>query len=459
MKILLVQPNISDRKVGFTSMVQTEPLALEIIAASVPDQDVRLIDLRVEPNLESALLSFQPDLVGITGYTTDVPRMKEVCAEVKRLLPQVVTVAGGYHASLCPQDFDIEALDYIVVGEGEETFPELVHALETGSAPSEVKGIIYRQDGNQVTTAFRAPATKLDTLPLPARHLADPYRHGYYFHFWDDPYLVETARGCPYRCTFCAVWIFHRGRCRTRCPELVVQDLKRIPSRIVCFVDDNFFQNIRRSEKLYDLIKAEGIEKKQYWCQARSDTVVRHPELLEKWAEIGLSSVLIGFEKINETDLQAVNKKSSVKTNEQAVEILNRLGIDIWGMFIVDQSWTRDDFDSLIDYVRRRKIAYPTYTILTPIPGTQLYKERASELTTSNYEVFDFLHTVLPTRLPETEFYQNMARLYASTSLGLKELKQRIREGKIPVSALGRVRGILRDVTNPEAYLRDLHRA
>lgn len=457
MRILLIQPDISRGKVGFTSMVQTEPLALEIIAASVPDQEVRILDLRIDSDLESALLSFKPNLVGVTGYTTDVPRMKEVCHQAKSLLSKVTTVAGGYHASLCPQDFDIPEVDIIVVGEGELTFGELVATLEAGRDLAEVKGLIYRRDGQQIFTPPRPPATTLNSLPLPHRQLTDSFRQGYYFHFWENPYLVETARGCPYRCTFCAVWIFHRGKCRTRTPELVVDDLKQIPSQVVCFVDDNFFQNVRRSEKLYHLIKAEGLQK-QFWCQARSDTVVRHPELLEKWAEIGLSSVLIGFEKINEADLQAVNKKSSVKTNEQAVEILNRLGIDIWGMFIVDQSWTKEEFDSLIDYVRHRKIAYPTYTILTPIPGTQLYQERASELTTSNYEVYDFLHTVLPTRLPEREFYQHMARLYASTSLGLKELKQRIRDGKIPTSALGRVREILRDVTNPDAYLRGLTR-
>ena len=98
--------------------------------------------------------------------------------------------------------------------------------------------------------------------------------------------------------------------------------------------------------------------------------------------------------------------------------------------------------------------------MLTPLPGTDFFREKFQELTTRNYELFDFLHSVLPTRLPIQEFYENMARLYASTTMSLSDLKERIRTGRIQVASLRRVKDLLAEVTNPESYmrgLRDLH--
>lgn len=455
MKILLIQPSSSESMVGFTQMIRPEPLALELIAASVPDHEVKILDMRVDPSFQETLASFQPDLVGVAGYTTDVPRMLETCAGVKSLSPDITTVVGGYHASLCPEDFDREFVDIIVVGEGEGTFKELVPSLQKRRNLAEVNGIIYRKDGRQVATPLRDLIANLDDVPLPARHLTDHYRQHYHFHFWENPYLVETARGCPFRCTYCAVWKFHRRRCRMKSPEAILEDLKTIPSRVICFADDNLFQNVRRAERLYEMIKSEGIEA-QFWMQARADTIAKHPPLIEKWAEIGLDAVLVGLEKITEDDLAKINKKCSLASNEKAVRILEDKGVDVWGMFIVDPQWTTRDFDALIEYVKRMKISFPLFTVLTPLPGTALFQEKLSELMTRNYEVYDFLHTVLPTKLPLREFYENMARLYHNTTMGWNELKRRVKSGRIPVSSLRRVREVLRDVTNTDAYLRSV---
>lgn len=452
MRILLVQPNSSEQMVGFTPMIRSEPLALEIIAAAVPEHEVKILDLHVDPSLAATLSSFEPDLVGVTGYTTDVPRMCQICREVKSYHPGI-TVLGGYHATLCPQDFDYDFIDVIVLGEGEITFKELVSALVEKRDLSEVNGIIYRQRGQQVATKPRDLIAHLDDLPLPARHLTDRYRPHYHFQFWENPYIVETARGCPYRCTFCAVWKFHRGKCRSRAPESILKELGTIPSPIICFVDDNFLQDTRRVERLYELVKNDGIQA-QYWIQARSDSIVKRPDIIKKWTEIGLGSVLVGFEKLGDEELASLNKESSVKDNDKAAQILRDNDIDIWGMFIVDPQWTKPDFDALIDYVHSLKISFPTFTILTPLPGTAFFQEKLKELTTLNYEVFDLLHSVLPTKLPIEEFYVNMARLYKSTTMDLYELEQRIKSGHIPVSCLRRVRDILREVTNPQAYLR-----
>lgn len=454
MKIMLVQPDSSPQNVGFNNLTMPEPLHLELVAASVPQHDVRILDMRIEHDLGDALAEFQPDIVGVTGFTADVPQSQLVCRKTKQLIPSCKVVVGGHHASLRPEDFDMPEVDFIVVGEGEFTFPDLVAALEVGSDAHKVAGIFYREQGKQTFSGARVPVKDLDQLPIARRDVTAKYRSHYYFRFWDPTYTLETARGCPYRCYFCSVWKFYQGKCRTKSPERVVAELAQIPGDYVCFVDDNFMQNIKRAERIYELIKEAGIKKK-YWMQARTDSIARHPKLIEHWAEIGLSTILVGFEKFREEELAALNKNNSIALNEKAVGIMHQFGVDIWGAFIVDPAWGEEDFTALIDYCRSLKINFPQFTILTPLPGTEFFQQKYDELLTHEYDQFDFFHSVLPTKLPLREFYENMARLYANTSMSLSELKNRIRRGDIPSDSLKRVRGMLSQLTNPDAYLRE----
>lgn len=455
MRVLLVQPPESQSVVGFSKFGCPEPLALEILAASLADHDVRILDMRLDPELESSIRTFRPHAVGVTGYTINVPQMLAICRDVKELDAHIVTLVGGYHATLCPEDFDTADVDVVVVGEGERTLPELLAALEEGRDLGEVAGLAYREDGEQVVNAPRQLLADLDESPMPARHLTDEYRENYFFQFWSSPAPVETARGCPHKCKFCSVWVFHRGRCRYKSPERVLDELKRVKSDIAYLVDDNFLQNLPRAEEIHRLVKSAGL-KMRYWMQARSDSIARRPDLIERWAEIGLSTVLVGFEKFREEELADLRKRTSVETNEEAARVLRANDVDIWGAFIVDPSWRRSDFDALIEYVRHLKISFPQFSVLTPLPGTEFFRDKVGELTTRNYELFDFMHSVLPTSLPAGQFYGEMARLYSSTTMSLSELKQRIRSGHIQSSGLRRIKNLLSELTNPEAYLRGL---
>jgi radical SAM superfamily enzyme YgiQ (UPF0313 family) len=441
--------------VGFGEIVCPEPLGLETLAACLNGHEVKILDLRVEGGLEAEVKSFQPLIVGVSGYTTAVPSVHRICQTVKAIDPQIVTVVGGYHASLVPEDFDRDWVDVVALGEGEGTIGDVVSAVEKGVDWAWVKGIAYRNEGRQVQSARRLLLKNLDETPIPRRDLVARNLRHYHFHFWDQPASVETARGCPFRCNFCAVWKFHRGKCRFKSPERVMEELKGLDPEagIVCFVDDNFLTDIGRAEKIGKLINQEGYQAR-YWMQARADSIVRNPKVIKQWADLGLATVLVGFEKFREEELGRLNKKGSVKINESCMAILKEYGVEIWGAFIVNPDWKRPDFEALGDYVRSNNIHFPQFTVLTPLPGTAFYERQRSHLTTDDYEVFDFLHSVLPTRLPPEEFYENLARLYATCTLSLADLKEMIRSGKISRSALLRVKGLLDSVTDPQAYLR-----
>ncbi|MEM2936857.1 MAG: radical SAM protein, partial [Candidatus Bathyarchaeia archaeon] len=223
--------------------------------------------------------------------------------------------------------------------------------------------------------------------------------------------ICETSRGCPYRCLFCSVWVFYRGRYRKKSPERVLREIASIRAPYVLFTDDNFLQDVERGYVLAELLRTSG-EKKRFIAQLRSDTVVEHKDLIKLWRECGLEGVFIGFEKIKDEDLRTINKRNSVKNNEIALDVLRTLKIDVWSSFIVDPSFEKRDFEELLSYVREKIIKNPTFSILTPLPGTELFQRMKAHLTTHDPRFFDIAHVVLPTRLNLREFYEEFCRLY-----------------------------------------------
>jgi len=416
MRVLLVQPN-QEQGMGLQHLNRVEPLGLEMIAGALRGRhEVDLLDLRVEQDaLVSTLADFQPQVVGISStFTVGIYQALSVAEAIKATCPTAFVVVGGHHPSLYPADFRHPAVDAIAVGEGEITTQELVDCLAAGGDPARVPGLVLNLPQGQHFTAPRPLLPDLDALPHPDRFLTWPLR-SFYHLFLDYPVAaVETTRGCPYRCSFCAVWRFYQEQVRFKSPQRVVEELEAIEEPHVLFTDDNFLANIQRSEEIACLIQERGI-RKSYFMQARSDAIVRHPETIARWREIGLNGVFIGFEKPDQGGLDALNKHNSPENNEQALEALRRLGIEPNASFIIDPDDDHDDFAALRSYVRRLKLKVPLFAVLTPLPGTALFDEVKERLTTSDYQLFDLLHAVLPTRLPPAEFYGELASLYRET--------------------------------------------
>ena len=131
MKILLIEPAKSPLTIGGDDVFLYEPLALEYVAAGVIDEhDVRILDLRLEKNLPQVLASFSPDVVGITAYTVHVNGVRALFEQIKGWNPQLLTVVGGHHATVAPQDFLSPHIDLIVIGEGVFIFKEIVRRFE-----------------------------------------------------------------------------------------------------------------------------------------------------------------------------------------------------------------------------------------------------------------------------------------------------------------------------------------
>lgn len=428
MKVLLVQPPQFGRP-GFSKVALVEPLGLEMVAGSlVADHDVRIHDMRINDDFKGAIASFRPDAVGIScSFTIDVYRTRGI-AEAAKANGVPFVFVGGLHATLNPSDFNHPAIDCIVCGEGETTTPELIAALEQSTALGEVPGLVINSDGNgggQQETRQRLQLKNLDDLPYPARHLQPKGRRNrYFFNFWKPMATLETARGCPFRCNFCSVWNFFRGRCRTKSAERVVDELESIREKFILVTDDNFLVDVKRAREIAKLLKERGI-KKTYSFQARSDTIAKHPDIIEQWRKVGLAHVFIGFESLDEEELKSVNKKNSVETNEKALKIVQGHGISVTSAFIINPDYEEKDFERLRNYITSRRISVPQFTVLTPLPGTEFFREIENKILTKNYELYDFLHSVLPTKLDPAEFYKEFASLYRTAYINSGVLTRR----------------------------------
>lgn len=431
MQVLLIQPEWKSGAIGFRLAAMPEPLGLEMLAAVMPGHDVRILDMRVDGDLEGCLARHKPDVVGVTSLTTEVYAAREVVRTVRRLCPEAFTVVGGHHASLIPQDFFLPEVDAISLGEGEINWPGLLEAVEGVRDLHTVPNLYVRaNDGHFHATAASTDELDMDKLPIPRRDLTSAYRNEYFFLFDKPDTSVATGRGCPYHCNFCSVWRFYNGRTRQMSAGRVIDHIEAVTTDHITFVDDNFLMNYRRESEIADLIRAKGI-RKRYSMECRTDSIVRHPELVTKWVDVGLYAVLLGLEGAGDDTLKSVNKKNTAKTNDEAIRILQDHGVIIWGAFLVDPAWDVDDFKRLADYVHAKQITHTQFTVLTPLPGTDLHDQKKHELLTDDYRCYDALHAVLPTKLPREEFYRQFADLYRQSDLS--PYYDLVRAGKLTI--------------------------
>jgi radical SAM superfamily enzyme YgiQ (UPF0313 family) len=275
MNILLLQPPSNDPLMDQVYLF--EPLALEYLGAGVKQDghSVRLIDCRIEPDYEGVVRSFRPDLVGLTGFTCHRNILLEIARRVKALLPEAWVVVGGHHATVVPEDFNQPEIDVVVIGEGVFTLRELLHAVEHETALADIPGLAIPSPAGMLTTAPR-PYTDLNLLPMPDRTLTKGYRHLYFSEWFRPLASVRTSLGCTARCTFCALWKITGGKYLRRAPEQVVNELLTVEEPNVFFCDDESMCDVKRMDRLADLITAAGIRKK-YFLYGRVDTIVTIP--------------------------------------------------------------------------------------------------------------------------------------------------------------------------------------
>jgi radical SAM superfamily enzyme YgiQ (UPF0313 family) len=445
-----------------------EPLGPICVAACLEQDGHQCLvaDLRIDGEEKgmAGCRAFDPDVVGLQcNFTTERNRTIRLAQRIKRESPRTLVVVGGHDASRDPDWFRHEAIDFIAIGDGEEVMPALVNGLRDARDLKSVRGLEMR-DGNGWTYTGHVDARpNLDLYPKPARHLIERYADHYYINFHKPLALMETARGCPFKCNFCSVWKFHESTFREKSPQRVVEELRDIKAHAIFITDDIFWMNVKRGEEMARQIKAAGIQK-FFTVQTRTDIICKFPHLVEMWKDCGKLAIFLGLESVTDEGLKAVNKKNTADNNVRAIQILKELGVGFTPNFIVDPAWDRDDFARLRDWIGETGAYNSGFSILTPLPGTDLWDSAKKQVTTQTWEMYDIVHTVLPTKLPLDEFYAEYSRLWRHT-LDVRyrdrgklrtymALGAAVATGKVSLKNVKRGLGMAKTFSKPETFLR-----
>ncbi|MER2601677.1 MAG: cobalamin-dependent protein [Candidatus Competibacter phosphatis] len=426
MRILLVKPQAHLRTVlGLQRFQCLEPLEFGYLAAAIPEQhEVRVLDLRLyrfaDAAFERALARFRPELVGFTAYSHESGTMKRLAGTVRRLLPNTRIVVGGHHATVAPADCNIPDIDYIVRGEGCAPFGALVAALDRGDEPEGIANLLCtgdRFDASAASVWPRYPDPR--TIPIPRRDLWDsrPYSCIWVHEnprdwqvLFPPVAMARTSYGCKMTCSFCIVPFLSGTTHMPRLVDVVAEDIARIAVDHVYFADDENFIDERFGFELAEALERRGV-KKRYFAWARATTILRYPELLRRWKEIGLDGVFVGFEFVTNQELKATHKGGTVAHNERAHDTLRRLGIACHAAFMVRPEYGHAEFRRLRDYVNAMPPAQYSFTVCTPSPGTPDYEAaRPAFWCGDAYDLHDCMHPLTPTTLPLREFAALLAR-------------------------------------------------
>ena len=409
-------------------------LGIASVGANIDERhSVRIADLirkrrSVKRFIVRTLHRFEPQLVGLSAMTWQYDTCRKIIRLIKSTFPDTRIVLGGYHATLMYEEIasgpDAPLIDFIVRGEGEETFRRLANALEDGDGLDDIPSLSFKQDG-EFRHNPKGEALDLATLKLPIR---DRRRLTCGYHF--NMYLMEaleTSRGCTRACNFCSIRHMYGRSFRTYPIERVLADIDDIyyrrKIRWVFISDDNMVLNPNRVIELCDAIIGRAYRNLNFFVQADCRSMAKHPEMVRKMGEAGFRGVFLGMENVSGANLEIMQKGISVDFTREAVANCHSNGIAVVGGLIF--GLPEDDHQSIIDNYQFLKdvgsdAAY--CQIITPYPKTEIRKtllEQGLVTNPDDYRWYDGTWANVRTRHLDQDTLQYHFWYYRQTVLGM----------------------------------------
>ncbi|HUV62228.1 MAG TPA: radical SAM protein [Thermoplasmata archaeon] len=366
------------------------PLGLLYVASSCLQRregsdDIKVIDAFCENLTEAELVSRigseRPDVLGMNCSTHTFLDTISTLRAVDEAMPETKLVLGGMHATFASEMIlrDYPFVDYIVVGEGEESFPRLLNHIDEGTPPSDVPGIGFTDNG-QPTVKPDSLIEDLDTLPFPDRSLLPDIDYGYTHENIRLTYgkftTISSSRGCPFRCSYCSCAAFSKRIWRPRSPENVVDELERMYGdgyECCVFVDDNLTLNRGRMERICELIRERKV-KMQFYCEGRVDNTPY--SLMRQMKQAGFNVMYFGVESGQKHVLNYYRKMIDVGDSRRAVADAKRAGMIVVTSYIMGAPVeTKDDMDKTIDLIRAMRAHGVQINILDCLVGTDIWSE------------------------------------------------------------------------------------
>lgn len=425
-RILLVRPIPENERFGLGPFFRIEPLGMQYIAAALArdGHDVVLADLRFSREVEYYLRTVRPSLVGIAAmHALETDNVRELAARIRRTAPDVPIVVGGHTAAAYPKPFLTPDVAAVVLDDGERAMPRLARALVTGRSLESVPGLAIGTTDGWVKTESDPIPFELDDVPLPERRHVNAWRRQYACLAHRPTWLVETARGCPFRCSFCSIWQLHARSVRERSIDSVCQDVESVGEHIF-IADDLFWYHPSRSLALAQELRRRGVKKDWILVQSRVDLVARHPELLEAWRPLAREfDIFFGLEAASDEGLRGLAKDATINQTEQAIAVARSQRYGVTGNFVIDPAWTEADFERLWGFVERHQLFQAGFTILTPLPGTSYFEDMLPQITARRWAHFDMHHLLWEPALDPQRFFELYCETWRRSVLNLRGRK------------------------------------
>jgi radical SAM superfamily enzyme YgiQ (UPF0313 family) len=372
------------------------PLGILYIAGYLrhyePSIKIKVTDGLVEgwDNTVQEIRSFNPDVVFISFLTPIAISAYALANEIKANNSSTIVVLGGPHATSLPDEaFECSQCDYVVVGEGEQTALELIHAIEQPQKMEYVNGVVWKKGSEIIHNPPRQFIESLDSIPYPARDLIDIKRYRGWFYTKNPPETTFTlSRGCAFSCNFCsnAVWKSSKPALRFRSPTNVVDEMVSLKEQgftSLFDTSDEFNNNLNHAIGICREIINRNV-RISWRASLRAQPISE--ELVRLMTESGCWWVQMGIESGNQRTLDGIGKKIDLAQVEHALELLNKYKVRVFGLFMIFHFWEEnghlcsesvEDVYKTLAFIRKlvkkKLVGYVSTNITTPYPGSLLY--------------------------------------------------------------------------------------
>ncbi|MBU1004768.1 MAG: B12-binding domain-containing radical SAM protein [Nanoarchaeota archaeon] len=385
--VLFIVPPFSYKELDDASS-RCPNLGVAMLAAVLEQHkyDVKILDVFALDLKDNEVVEFvkenKPKVIALTSVTANYTQSIHILKLVRSTEPSIPIIYGGPHVTIMPQmALKSEYVDYIVIGEGEETIVELVDfIIQKKGDKKSIKGIGYKGDNSElIINEPRDFIKNIEELPMPAYHLLpmDAYRP----YGWLDEgrkfCSMITSRGCPFQCTYCTSSKIFGYRWRYRNAEKVIEEIKllydKFGIRHIYFQDDEFTVNHERIMKICDKIIENKLD--IIWeCLTRVSHV--DEELLKKMSQAGCRSILYGIECGYQEGIDKINKKITLQQAIDAVRLSKKYGISPKVTFMMGFPWESEkEIKQTIRFAKKLNADLTFFNTLNPYPGTPLYDD------------------------------------------------------------------------------------
>lgn len=384
--LLLANPKLY---FGLDMFFRAPNLGLCSLAANLDKglAEVKVLDLitvRQRPYyyIRKYIREFAPELVGFSSMTFQYSTTIEFIRYIKKLNPEILILLGGYHATVAKDEIinsdDINYIDFIIEGEGELAFNELIKSIKIKKDYSHIPGLSFKENG-KIYSNPKGKLIDLDILKIPDRSVR--LRTNGFHSMGLKTDAVETSRGCVFDCNFCCINMMYGKSYRKFKIERVIEDIKdavKFGAKSIVFTDDNITLDGKRYKMLCEAITDSGLNKYKYLTQAGVKGIKDTPGLAKAMADSGVTWVFLGIENTIERNLSAMKKGKQFNKNDitDVIGELKQNGIVVIGGFVLGTP--EDTAETMLEnaeFAKEAGIDIPVYNIITPYPKTGIREE------------------------------------------------------------------------------------